>query len=227
MPALDQSSELDGIGLGAGKHTTFSNTSFEAASATSQTSKATSIPSNDDRDATPRKSSTALRDQIAKAKAAKRAAAAKQAAAAELGEEVPVIASGTFDFGLAEDPFNQQISQDGAKGLLRKRVQSARNDGRLNIAGMGFKEIPEEVLNMYSLESIGAADGSWAESVDLTRLIAADNELEVIPDKVFPDVDPRDSEDDEDAKGNQFGGKYLSNGLLLQRGVDKCTLSVR
>lgn len=117
-----------------------------------------------------------------------------------------MIPSGTFDFGLTEDPFNQQISQDGAKGLLRKRIQSARTDGRLNIAAMGFKQIPEEVLNMYSLESMGAQDGSWAESVDLTRFIAADNELEVIPDEVFPDTDPKDLMEEEDAQGNQFGG---------------------
>jgi hypothetical protein len=122
-------------------------------------------------------------------------------------EEVPVIPSGTFDFGLADDPFNQAISQDGAKGLLKKRIQSARTDGRLNIAAMGFKEIPEEVLNMYNLESIGIPDGSWAESVDLTKLIAADNELEIIPDEVFPDIDPKLAIDDEEASGNQFGGK--------------------
>ena len=59
---------------------------------------------------------------------------------------------------------------------------------------------------MYNLESIGTADGSWAESVDLTRFIAADNEFETIPDEVFPDVDPRDLENEDEAKGNQFGG---------------------
>lgn len=147
----------------------------------------------------------ALRDQIAKAKAAKRAAAAKLAPDAELnGEEVPVIASGTFDFGLSDDPFNLQAGQNGAKGLLRKRIDAARSDGRLNIAAMGFKEIPEEVMNMYNLEAID--DGSWAEAVDLTRFIAADNELELLSDDIFPDIDPREHMNDEDAKGNQFGG---------------------
>jgi hypothetical protein len=147
----------------------------------------------------------ALRDQIAKAKAAKRAAAAKLVPDAGLNsEEVPVIASGTFDFGLSDDPFNQQDGQNGAKGLLRKRIDAARSDGRLNIAAMGFKEIPEEVMNMYNLEAI--EDGSWAEAVDLTRFIAADNELELLSDDVFPDIDPREHMDDEDAKGNQFGG---------------------
>jgi len=211
MPALDQSSELDRIGyVPKKKSTTLSNTSSEAASSTSKSSKATTaIVSGDDQDSTPRKSSLALRDQIAKAKAAKRAAAAKQAptSAPSAEEEVPVIAAGSFDFGLSDDPFNQQINQNGVKGLLRKRISAARTDGRLNIAAMGFKEIPEEVMNMYSLESVGAQDGTWAESVDLTRFVAADNELEIIADDVFPDVDPQENGDDEDAKGNQFGGK--------------------
>jgi hypothetical protein len=58
-------------------------------------------------------------------------------------------------------------------------------------------------MNMYNLESM---DGSWAEAVDLTRFVAADNEFELIGDEVFPDIDPRELADDEDAKGNQFGG---------------------
>jgi hypothetical protein len=214
MSTLDQSSELDRIGyVPKKKAATLSNTSSEAASSTSKSSKATTaITSGDDQESTPRKSSLALRDQIAKAKAAKRAAAAKQAptAAPSTEEEASVIPTDTFDFGLSDDPFNQQINQNGAKGLLRKRIDAARTDGRLNIAAMGFKEIPEEVMNMYSLESVGTQDGTWAESVDLTRFVAADNELELIADDVFPDIDPRDTaNDDGDIKGNQFGGESL------------------
>jgi len=114
--------------------------------------------------------------------------------------------TGTFDFGLADDPFNQQISQTGSKGLLKNRIGAARTDGRLNIAAMRLKEIPDEVLNMYNLESIASQGGSWAESVDLTRFIAADNEFELLSDDVFPDIDAREALEDEDAKGNQFGG---------------------
>ncbi|KAG0649912.1 Leucine-rich repeat-containing 40 [Hyphodiscus hymeniophilus] len=207
MPSLDQSAELDRIGfVPKKKSTTFSNTSSEG-TASSRGSKATTVTSvsTDEQDRTPRKSSLALRDQITKAKAAKRAAAMKQVpnTASRDDEEVPVIASGTFDFGLSNDPFNQNASQSGAKALLRKRLDSARSDGRLNIAAMGFKEIPNEVMNMYDLD---AMDGSWAEAVDLTRLVAADNEFELIGDDIFPDIDPRELADDEDAKGNQFGG---------------------
>lgn len=209
MPALDQSSELDRIGFGPKKTATLSNTSSEANSTLSKASKATTATTTSpDQAASQRKSSSALRDQIAKAKAAKRAAAAKTQSSISPNneDEVPVIPTATFDFGLSDDPFNQNANQDTAKGLLRKRIDAARTDGRLNIAAMGFKEMPEEVMNMYNLESIENQGASWAESVDLTRFIAADNEFEVLTDDVFPDIDPRETMDDEDARGNQFGG---------------------
>ncbi|TVY31904.1 Leucine-rich repeat-containing protein [Lachnellula subtilissima] len=208
MPALDKASDIDRIGFDPKKQSTaLPNTSSEATSTTSKISATTTAASVslDVQDITPRKSSMALRDQIAKAKAAKRAAATKMVTDTGLkGQEVPVIPSGTFDFGLAGDPFNQQVGQNSSKGILRKRIDAARSDGRLNIAAMGFKEIPEEVMNMYDLDAI--EDGSWAETVDLKRFVAAGNELEVIHDDIFPDIDPREHMDDEDAKGNQFGG---------------------
>ncbi len=71
---------------------------------------------------------------------------------------------------------------------------------------MGLREIPADVMNMYELESIGRQDGTWAESVDLTRFVAADNELEMIQDAIFPDKEPQDMANDEDGRGNIFGG---------------------
>ena len=59
---------------------------------------------------------------------------------------------------------------------------------------------------MYNLESIGESGGAWAESVDLTRFVAADNELEMLSDSVFPDVDPQEMAEDEDSQGNIFAG---------------------
>ncbi|GJN82237.1 hypothetical protein PLIIFM63780_005776 [Purpureocillium lilacinum] len=59
---------------------------------------------------------------------------------------------------------------------------------------------------MYDLESIGAQDGSWAESVDLTRLVAADNQLEKLDDAIFPDTSLDALRDDDDSQGNIFGG---------------------
>ena len=71
---------------------------------------------------------------------------------------------------------------------------------------MGLKEIPAEVMDMYNFDAINGHGGSWAESVDLTRFVAADNELEYLGDDIFPDIDPHESLDDDDSKGNQFGG---------------------
>lgn len=212
MPSLDSSNEIDRIDLTVKKKsTTLSSTSSEGTSMTSKSSKGTAVssPTSDDQNTTPRKSSLALRDQIAKAKAAKRAALRKASESTSNDpEDRPIIpADNSFDFGLSDDPFNQNRDPTGNKGLLRKRVDAGRTTGRLNIAAMGFKEIPEEVLNMYNLDSILGEGSAWAESVDLTRFVAADNEIQAIGDDVFPDIDSqRALDDDDEAKGNQFGG---------------------
>ncbi|KAI1483209.1 hypothetical protein F4774DRAFT_416749 [Daldinia eschscholtzii] len=155
-----------------------------------------------------RKSSAALRDQIAKAKAAKRAAS-RQVSVTKVSEadEEPVIPTDTtFDFGLSDDPFGQRQFESANRKVMQSRIDTARTTGRLNIAAMGLKEIPTEVLKMYDFESAGHSGSSWAESVDLTRFVAADNELETIDDAIFPDVDPSDFENEEYSEGHLFGG---------------------
>ena len=93
------------------------------------------------------------------------------------------------------------------KGILRKRVASARADGRLNIAAMGLKTIPSEVLNMYNPESIDASEGAWYESVDLVRLVAADNEFGHLGEDIFPDIAAEaDSVMDDYFQGILFAG---------------------
>lgn len=157
-----------------------------------------------------RKSSAALRDQIAKAKAAKRAATRQPSATLDVAttSEEPIVPSDDgFDFGMAhEDPFNLKRGESSSMKVLQQRIGAARTSGRLNIAGLGLKEIPSEVTKMYELGSIGANDGSWAESVDLTRFVAADNEFEQLDDKMFPDASPEDLDDDEATQGNIFAG---------------------
>ncbi|KAF2191405.1 L domain-like protein [Zopfia rhizophila CBS 207.26] len=166
---------------------------------------------------TPRKisnSSGALREQIAKAKeAARRANTAKNAGGRSPPREVPAVTENEFgivpdpaeiagfDFGL-DDPFNQRPK--GSKSLLQKRVDSARLDGRLNIAAMGLKEIPDEILGMYKYDPNNSSI-AWGEVVDLTSIIAADNELERLPDELFPDVDI-DAVVDSDDTGPEFVG---------------------
>jgi Leucine-rich repeat (LRR) protein len=150
-------------------------------------------------------SSQALREQIAKAReAAKRANAPREPRTITPPREAivpdPAEIAG-FDFGL-EDPFNQ--GPKGGKSVMRKRLDGARADGRLNVAAMGLSELPDEILNMYKYDPDDKTV-AWGEVVDLTVLIAADNELQSLPEQMFPDVDYElAAESDED--GPQFGG---------------------
>lgn len=163
-------------------------------------------------------SSNALREQIAKARAAKRAA----------GKNPPRVTSddavnnvcispdpeklAEFDFGL-DDPFNQKKP---GRSVLQRRVNDARLNGRLNLAAMGLDDIPEAVLNMYKFDPSDTSF-AWGEVVDISSIIAADNNLEIVPESMFPDVDYQtlDYEDD----GPQFGSVQnidLHGNLLRQ-----------
>ncbi|KAL8932907.1 MAG: hypothetical protein Q9216_006618 [Gyalolechia sp. 2 TL-2023] len=111
------------------------------------------------------KSSAALRETIANAKAARRAAPKYEA------DEVIKPVHQNLDvcgFG-AEDGIHVNV--------LRKRINSARSDGKLNISGMALMEFPEAILKMYEPDAM--TDGAtWYESVGLVRLDASNNELE-------------------------------------------------
>jgi hypothetical protein len=186
------------------------NTSGEERTLSSASTVSTALTADSIEDsppATARKSSAALREQIAKAKAAKRIASRQPSGSPGVPPlKSPLIPTDTtFDFGLSDDPFNQTRFEDSNRKVMQSRIEMARTTGRLNIAAMGLKQIPDEVVNMYDLESVGYGS-SWAESVDLTRFIAADNELETLDDSMFPDTDPMDFADTEDSKGHQFGG---------------------
>ncbi|KAK4493792.1 hypothetical protein PRZ48_014977 [Zasmidium cellare] len=151
-------------------------------------------------------SSAALRQQIAAAKAAakkeKEAVKHDSPQGFHAGED-----DGKFAFDLHADPFNQAPKDE--KHILRNRINNARMDGKLNIAAMGLKEIPAEVRQMYDAAAMEESKVNWAEVVDLTRFIAADNEFEQLGDDVFPDRSPEDLSNDEEGQGNQFGGLEL------------------
>lgn len=136
-------------------------------------------------------SSSALREQIAKAKAA----AKKTATPAKSLDQGP-------NFESYEDPFNQMPK--GGDAAIKKRVAAARSEGRLNIANMGLSEIPSQVMSMYEYDP--ESNVAWSEAVDLVRFVAADNDIERLPDDLFPDIDPTDFAEDLDATGPQFGG---------------------
>lgn len=139
-------------------------------------------------------SSAALRETIAKAKAARQKLSQSQA-------------RDTAPSARVTDEFPEIIVGGNNKGLLRKRVASARADGRLNIAAMGLECMPSEVLNMYNPDMVDPSDGAWYESVDLVRLVAADNEFENLSDEFFPDtVAGPDNAMDDDFQGMLFAG---------------------
>ena len=144
-------------------------------------------------------SSAALRQQIAAAKAAARKEKAKH-------DSVQDVAAGGNSFAgdLHADPFNQAPKDE--KHILRNRINTARMDGKLNIAALGLKQIPDEVMKMYSAESMEESKVNWAEVVDLTRLIAADNEIAELSDTVFLDTSAEEFEADDQTESNQFGG---------------------
>lgn len=157
-----------------------SSDSGELLSGMAQSSSSMKLPS----------SSTTLRETIAKAKAA------RQKAKGPHNSSVPTR-------GDRLDPFtNVEMGNDNG-GLLRKRVATARTDGRLNIAALGLREIPPEVMNMYNAN---LGDGAWYESVDLVRLIAADNEFEQLSDTCLPDETIETHQDQDDYQGNLFAG---------------------
>lgn len=158
----------------------------------------TTPPAEDEGENKKPASSAALRQKIAEAKAAARNLQRKQ----QQREESPVTPS--YDFESCEDPFNTK-PKDG-KDILRKRVDDARRDGRLNIAALSLSEIPEEVLSMYDADAMNDSSVAWNETVDLVRFNAADNEMVELSDKAFPDVSAADLADTDDTKGNQFGG---------------------
>ncbi len=143
-------------------------------------------------------SSAALREQIAQAKAARRSLSKNYQIVEKPSKPTPAL-----NFDLAVDPFNQ--APPTSQSLLRKRLDAARTDGRLNIAAMGLQEIPSEVLNMYDPEALASNGAAWSECVDLVRFVAADNEISAIGEDFFPDVD-NETAIEEESKGLIFRG---------------------
>lgn len=156
----------------------------------------------------PGKSSNALRESIAKAKAAARQAAKRSQSQSQndFHDGSPVEPGDPDAEADLIDPFNQAPKGPEAQKLvLKKKANIGRTTGTLNIAGLGLKDIPEEILRMYDFDPEDS--GNWAESVDLIRLVAADNEFEFLPDAAFPDVNPMDAMEGEEVEGNfQFLG---------------------
>ena len=112
------------------------------------------------------KSSAALREAIAKAKAERSRVRKNQKSTAT---ENPPPAGVWSEDKLVTD--NRE--------LLQKRIAAARTDGRLNICAMGLSEIPPEIKTMLSV-------GNWYENVDLVRFLAAGNNIAKLEESLFP-----------------------------------------
>ncbi|KAK5103672.1 hypothetical protein LTS08_003090 [Lithohypha guttulata] len=138
------------------------------------------------------RSSATLRDTIAKAKAARR-------------EEMRRSQQGTEDVQ-AESSIHDVPAIpiiDMGRQSLRKKIQNAIATGTLNLSAMSLKSIPEDVLTMYDLQEDSPI--AWSETVDLKKLMVADNEIENLSEIVFPDWSEEEMLEDSE-KSNQFGG---------------------
>ena len=152
----------------------------------------------------PPKSSAALRETIASAKAARRSAGSSIKPS-----DRHVDTQSSADTYVADDMDLVASNQ----GLLKQRIKGATSSGVLNISAMRLNSVPDAVMKMYDE---GDSTVTWSETVDLIKFNAADNEIEEISDEVFPDWSVEEMADD-DEKSNQFGGLEgldLHNNLL-------------
>ena len=103
--------------------------------------------------------------------------------------------------------------------MLCKRIDDARRNGILNIAALNLRHMPDEVMIMYDESAMESSTVTWSETVDLTRLNASDNEIAEIDEHVFPDLSKEELLQDEQSKGNLFGGleQIDLHGNLLSR----------
>ncbi|CAG8690148.1 6483_t:CDS:2, partial [Dentiscutata heterogama] len=84
----------------------------------------------------------------------------------------------------------EEEQEIGAKSL-NVIVKQAKSSGRINISHRSLKAIPEEVWRMYevdpksiTIDFSGGGSDVWYETVDLVRMVAADNQLEVIDKRI-------------------------------------------
>ena len=141
-------------------------------------------------------SSNALRHVIANAKAAKRATSRGGKASTVPRSAVPVLAGSDID------PFTLDLHKSAETNILRKRINTARSDGRLNISGLGLVILPPEVLFMFDSNAVGSSSVSWYECVDLVKLLASDNEITSLDPGGFPDV-PHETDPFHDGDGDE------------------------
>ena len=166
-------------------------------------------------------SSQSLREAVAQAKAARRGpTGSKKEAFLPRAVKDDSLSS----FGIDMDASILDVMDSTHVNILRKRINNAKVDGKLNIAALCLKEMPSEVLRMYDQDTSGEGGPAWYETVDLTRLIAADNEITELSEDALPDRASSDSANEvyEDPPRGIFAGleSIDMHGNLL-KGVPK------
>ena len=142
-------------------------------------------------------SSQSLRQTIAKAKAAHQKA--KVGLLSSSGVPRSVRVDQYTAISPEVDPFSFDLADNNIINILRKRINTARTDGKLNISALGLTGIPDEVVKMYDYDINNTGGTAWYENVDLIRFNAADNEITELRDDAFP----------EDVDGGLFAGLQL------------------
>ena len=144
--------------------------------------------------------SQSLRETIAKAKAAHRGVGSAPLKSTCVPRSVE---DGQTLVGASEvDTSSLDLSEHIATNVLRKRIDVAKMEGKLNIAALGLTEIPKEVLHMYKHDDSGSV--AWYETVDLVRFNAADNEITDLTAAFAPASLAEYEDQNEDATGGVF-----------------------
>nr|CAG8554654.1 3572_t:CDS:2 [Entrophospora candida] len=132
-------------------------------SPSSRTSTTTTASTSRAKASVPSSSASSIKEHIAQARLRKANVKAEQAVEHELGPK--------------------------SLGVV---VKQAKSSGRLNISHCSLKEIPEEVWKMYevdpksiTLDFSSSGSDVWYETVNLLKLIVADNQLEKIDKRII------------------------------------------
>ena len=77
------------------------------------------------------------------------------------------------------------VTQDAS--ILDKRLEMARTDGRLNISDLSLEELPSKIVETYDRSAMDFADDAVFQTVALTKVTAADNNIKQLSDYLFPE----------------------------------------
>ncbi|KAI9497681.1 hypothetical protein BDB00DRAFT_586569 [Zychaea mexicana] len=86
------------------------------------------------------------------------------------------------------DPFGMQ--NDKASLKLQTVIHQAKSSGKLNLSNRNLDRVPDEVWSMYHVDpnkivvDFSSTDDAWYDSTELNKLIAADNAITEIDERI-------------------------------------------